>query len=220
VVATQQKPARQPALFDPQSIVGLALHETGGPYEGERPIVAAVEPRTAQVAAVTAARLARELGAPLVFIYVRERPPAILGTPQYERRLTEDLVRGRKTLDTALAAASHHGVMSYGEILEGNAPKRIVEFARARGAQLLIVGQRRRRFRPSVVRRVIRSSEQPVVVAVEAANRVARAWFPRRRGRLIKDQGQVASNAVPRRSSQAPIGEIVRPRPGLAEEER
>jgi nucleotide-binding universal stress UspA family protein len=212
VVATQQKPARQPALFNPESTVWLALHDTGGPYEGERPIVAAVEPRTAHAAADTAARLARELHAPLVFIYVRERPPAILGTPQYQRRLTEDMVRGRKTLDTALAAASRHGVMSYGEILEGNAATRIVEFARTRQAQLLIVGQRRRRFRPSIVRRVIRSSAQPVVVAVKAADRVTWPWFPRRRGRLIKTQGQVASNAVPRMSSQAPIGEVVRPR--------
>jgi nucleotide-binding universal stress UspA family protein len=213
VVATQQKPARQTALFDPESTVGLALHETGGPYEGERPIVAAVEPRTAHLAADTAACLARELDAPLVFIYVRERPPAILGTPQYQRRLTEDMVRGRKTLDTALAAASRHGVMSYGEILEGNAATRIVEFARTRQAQLLIVGQRRRRFRPSIVRRVIRSSAQPVVVAVKAADRVTWPWFPRRRGRLIKTQGQIASNAVPRMSSQAPIGEVVGLRP-------
>jgi nucleotide-binding universal stress UspA family protein len=207
VVATQQKPARQPALFNPELTVWLALQDTGGPYEGERPIVAAVEPRTAHVAADTAARLARELDASLVFIYVRERPPAILGTPHYQRRLTEDLVRGRKTLDTALAAASRHGVMSYGEILEGNAATRIVEFARARQAQLLIVGQRRRRFRPSIVRRVIRSSAQPVVVAVKAADRVTWPWFPRR-GRLIKTQGQIASNAVPRMSSQAPSARL------------
>jgi nucleotide-binding universal stress UspA family protein len=210
---TQQTPARQPTVFDPETAVALELHETGGPYEGERPIVAAIEPSTAHIAADTAARLARELDVPLVFIYVRERPPAILGSPQYQRRLTEDLVRGRKTLDTALAAASRHGVMSYGEILEGNAATRIVEFARARQAQLLIVGQRRRRFRPSVFRRVIRASEQPVVVAVKAADRVAWPWFPRRRGRLIKTQGQIASNAVPRMSSQAPMGEVVGLRP-------
>ena len=165
MVAMQQTPARRPAVFDPEFAVGLDLHETGGPYEAERPIVAAVEPRTACIAADTAARLARELGAPLVFVYVRERPPAILGSPQYQRRLTEDLVRGRKTLDSALAAASRHGVTSYGEILEGNAARRVVELARARKAQLLVVGRRRRRFRPSVVRRMIRSSEQPVLVA-------------------------------------------------------
>ena len=193
MVATQQTPARRPAVFDPKLGVGLDLHETGGPYEAERPIVAAVEPRTACIAADTAARLARELGAPLVFVYVRERPSATLRSPQYQRRLTADLVRGRKTLDTALAAASRHGVMSYGEILQGNAARRIAEFARARKAQLLVVGERRHRFRPSVVRRVIRSSEQPVLVAVKSTNREASPWFTARRGRLVDTRGQVAS---------------------------
>jgi nucleotide-binding universal stress UspA family protein len=143
-VAIQQTPVRRPRALDPELAVGLDLHESGGPYEAERPIVAAVEPRTACIAADTAARLARELDAPLVFIYVREPPPAILGAPQYQQRLTEDLVRGRKALDTALAAAGRHGVMSYGQILEGNAATRLVEFAKARQAQLLVVGRRRR----------------------------------------------------------------------------
>ena len=150
-------PARRPALLDPESTAGPAFRQAGGPHEDERPIVAAVEPRTAHVAADTAARLARALRVPLVFVYVRERPRAILGTPRYQRQLTEGLVRGRKTLDTALAAANRHGVMSYGEILEGNAARRTVEFARAREAQLLVVGRRRRR---NAVPRV--SSQGPV----------------------------------------------------------
>jgi nucleotide-binding universal stress UspA family protein len=133
--------------------------------------VAAVEPRTARVVGETAARLARELGVPLIFVTVRARPPAILGDRYYQRRLTRDLFRSRKTLDTALAAASRHGVMSSGEILEGDAATRIVEFARARQIQLLVVGQRRRSLRPSVSLRVTRASGQPVVVAVMPATR-------------------------------------------------
>jgi nucleotide-binding universal stress UspA family protein len=176
VVATQERSTRQQEVFEPESALGLELQDARNLYESEGPIVGAVEPRTAHVAADTAARLARELGAPLVFVYVRKRPPAILGSPHYQRRLTQDLVRGRKTLDTALAEASRHGVTSYGEILEGNAATRIVEFARARNAQLLVVGQRRGRLRPSVSRRVIRASAQPVVVAVEDVNRIARPW--------------------------------------------
>ena len=129
------------------------------------PIVAAVEPRTAQATADTAARLARELGAPLVFVAVRPRVPAVLGNPYYQRRLTRDMIRSRKALDTAFAAAAGHGVMAYGEILEGAAATAVVDFAKARDAQLLVVGARRRRFAPSVSRRVIGSSEQPVVVA-------------------------------------------------------
>jgi len=134
----------------------------------EAPIVAALEPRTARVTADTAARFARELGAPLIFVTVRARPPAVLGEPYYQRRLTRGLFRGLKTLDTALAAASRHGVMAYGEILEGDAAAQVIQFARARRARLLIVGQRRRRLRPSVARRVIRATDRPVVAVAKS----------------------------------------------------
>lgn len=135
----------------------------------DAPIVAAVEPQTAGATAETAAQLALELGAPLVFVSVRPRPPALLGSPDYGRLLTRSMFRGRKALDTAIAAASRHGVTSSGELLEGNAASRIVEFATARDARLLVVGQRRRRLGPSVSRRVIGASRQPVVVAPAAA---------------------------------------------------
>ena len=132
---------------------------------GAAPIVAAVEPQTADVTADTAARLARKLDAPLVFVTVRPSPRGLLGSPYYERRLTRDLFHSRKALDAALVAASRHGVMSYGEIVEGDVATEIVEFARTRGAQLLVVGARRRRLMPSVSRRVIGTSDRPVVVA-------------------------------------------------------
>jgi nucleotide-binding universal stress UspA family protein len=104
------------------------------------PIVAAVEPQTAHVTADTAARLARELGVPIVFVTVRPRLPAVPGKPRHQARLARDLFRSRKTLATALAAASRHGVMSYGDIVEGDAAPAIVEFAKARDARLLVVG--------------------------------------------------------------------------------
>jgi nucleotide-binding universal stress UspA family protein len=136
---------------------------------GTTPIVAAVEPRTAQATADTAARLARELDAPLVFVSVRPRVPSVLGRPYYQRQLTRDMTRSRKALDRALAAAAGRGVMAYGEILEGDAATAIVDFAQARNAQLLVVGARRRRFVPSVSRRVIGRSGKSVVVAAPVA---------------------------------------------------
>jgi nucleotide-binding universal stress UspA family protein len=102
-------------------------------------------------------------------VMVRAPLPAVLGEPYYQRRLTRDLFRSRNALDTALAAASRRGVMSYGDIVEGDAATEIVEFASARNAQLLVVGTRRRRLVPSVSRRVIAASEQPVVVAPRVA---------------------------------------------------
>jgi hypothetical protein len=47
------------------------------------------------------------------------------------------MVRSRKALDAALAAASRNGVMAYGEILEGDRAAAI-DFARARSAQMLV----------------------------------------------------------------------------------
>jgi nucleotide-binding universal stress UspA family protein len=137
----------------------------------DAPIVAAVEPHSARVTAETAAQLARELGAPLVFVSVRPPPPAVLGSPYYGRRLTRSLFRSRKALDAALAAATRHGVPSSGEILEGDAASRIIEFASARDARLLVVGPRRRRLRRSVSRRVIGAAAQPVVVAPDSPTR-------------------------------------------------
>jgi nucleotide-binding universal stress UspA family protein len=128
------------------------------------PIVAAVEPSTARATAVAASRIARELGAPLAFVYVRPRMPTFLGHPNYQRRLTRELNRGRHALDLALAASADAGVMAQGEIVEGDAPHRILEFADHRRARLLVIGPRRGGSGRSVSRRVLRAAKIPVVV--------------------------------------------------------
>lgn len=142
------------------------------------PIVAAVESQTVRVTAAAAARLARELRTSLVFVTVRPRPPAFLGEPYYQRRLTQELFRGRKTIDAALAEASRLGVMAWGEMVEGDIASRIVQLAADRDAPLLVVGRRRRRLGRSVSRRVIAAAGRPVVVA-SAASRSGRS-HPRR----------------------------------------
>jgi nucleotide-binding universal stress UspA family protein len=126
------------------------------------PIVAAIEPSTASATALAASRLARELGAPLVFVYVRPRMPAFLGHPNYQRRLTRELNRGRRALDLALAAAAEAGVMAHGEIVEGDASRRILEFAAGRRARLVVLGSRR--AGSGVSREVLRSATIPVVL--------------------------------------------------------
>jgi nucleotide-binding universal stress UspA family protein len=75
------------------------------------------------------------------------------------------MFRTRQALDAALAEATRHGVMAYGEVVEGDAPAGILRFARDRRARVLVVGRRRRRFRGSVSRRVIAAADRPVVVA-------------------------------------------------------
>jgi nucleotide-binding universal stress UspA family protein len=138
------------------------------------PVVAAVEPQTAPETAERAARFARELGAPVAFVSVRPR----LSTDarrDSERRLSRDLLLGRKALDTALAAAARHGVMAYGEIVEGDPAPQIVEFAASRNAPVLVVGRRRETSGPSVSREVVALSARPVVVAAEETGECRRA---------------------------------------------
>lgn len=139
-----------------------------GPPRGpdSRPIVAAVEGSDVSVtAAREAARLAAELGAPLVFVYVRRRPWPGFGVPYHQRRLNAEMAKARRALNAALGAANEEGVASEWEILEGETATRVVDFAGHRNARLMVLGSRRRRIGRSVSQRVIQASDRPVVVA-------------------------------------------------------
>jgi nucleotide-binding universal stress UspA family protein len=130
------------------------------------PIVVAVDnTRAASAATEAAVRLAQDLVAPLVFVYVRRRPSPALGSPYYQRRLDSEMRAGRRALHHALAIAERAGVPASGEELAGNPARRVVEFARLRGVRLVVLGSLRRRLRRSVARRVIRTADRPVLVA-------------------------------------------------------
>jgi nucleotide-binding universal stress UspA family protein len=140
------------------------------------PIVAAIDTSAASRAAVDeAVSLAADLEAPLVFAYVRRGPAGVFGTPVYQNRLTTENERARRVLDRALHIANTAEVEAEAEILEGSPGQRIVQFARDRSAQLVVVGSRRRRFGPSVARTVTRAADRPVVVAAPHASRLALA---------------------------------------------
>ena len=140
------------------------------------PIVAAVDASAASRAAVEeAVTLAAELEAPLVFVYVRRGPSRLLGAPLYQRRLSRELQRARRVLRRALRVARVADVRAEAEILEGAPQRRIVEFARDRNAQLVVLGSRRRRLRRSVAWAITRTADRPVVVAAPRSNRLALA---------------------------------------------
>jgi nucleotide-binding universal stress UspA family protein len=109
---------------------------------------------------------ARRLGAPVVFVYVREGPSSMLGEPYYQRRLDTETANAKRALGEALAAAEQAGVAASGEVLAGSSARRLVEFAHLRAARLVVLGpRRRRRFRRSVAR----AADRPVMVARAAA---------------------------------------------------
>ena len=135
------------------------------------PIVAAVDGSEASRAAVEeAVNLAADLEAPLVFAYVRRGPAGFMGSPIYQQQLTVENERARRVLDRALRIANIAEVEAEAEILEGSPQRRIVEFARDRDAQLVVMGSRRRRFRPSVARAVTRAADRPVVIAARPSH--------------------------------------------------
>ena len=138
------------------------------------PIVAAVDGAPASRRAVEeAVALAAKLDAPLAFVHVRRGPAGYLGEPVYQRQLTKEIARAHRAVDRALRVAEGAGVDAEAEILEGSPRRRIVEFARDRGAQLVVVGSRRRRLRRSVARAVARDADRAVVVAAPSASRLA-----------------------------------------------
>jgi nucleotide-binding universal stress UspA family protein len=155
------------ARATPSPLTALAgeRHEAP-PALNSAPILAAVDGSQASAAAVeTAVRLGGDLDAPVVFVHVRRGPSSVLGAPFYQRRLTAKMARGRRVLDSALETAAGAGVVASGEILEGSPRRRILEFARDRGARLVVVGSRRRKFLRSVSSAVVRASDRAVIVA-------------------------------------------------------
>jgi nucleotide-binding universal stress UspA family protein len=130
------------------------------------PIVAAVDGSGASPTATgEAVRLAGELNAPILFVYVRRGPAGFFGAPVYQRRLSREMARARRVIDRALAVADSAGVPAEGEILEGSPRRRITEFARDRSARLIVVGSRRLKLGQRVSTGVIRTAGRPVIVA-------------------------------------------------------
>jgi len=134
------------------------------------PIVVAVDNSRAATAAVEAGvRLAKDLAAPVVFVYVRRGPSSALGEPYYQRRLDAEMASGHRALNDAVAVAEEAGVPATGEQLAGKPARRVVEFARLRAARLVVLGSRRWRLGRGVTRGVIRKADRPVLVARRAA---------------------------------------------------
>jgi nucleotide-binding universal stress UspA family protein len=134
--------------------------------QSARPVIVAVDDSSAAAAAVRdGVRLAGELAAPVVFVYVRRGPSAGLGEPYYQRRLDAEMRLGHRAIAAGIAATRRAGVPATGEQLHGTPARRLEEFARLRDAQLIVVGARRRWLVRSVSRALIRRAEGPVLVA-------------------------------------------------------
>ena len=124
--------------------------------------------------------LARASGAVATLVHVRHAPLPIVGDPFYERGLSRQLGHGRDVLDEARALAADIGVAAETELLEGDPAERIVELARLRAADLVVVGCRDRgpiaeALLGSVSRAILHRADRPVLVARRRVRRDRRA---------------------------------------------
>jgi nucleotide-binding universal stress UspA family protein len=124
--------------------------------------------------------LARPAGAQLTIVFVRPAPLGLLGAPYYQRSLSTDLRHADEVAALVEAQAGEAEVEAEVEVLEGDPADRIVELARSRDVDLIVVGSRGRghiteTLLGSVSREVVRHADRPVLVAARRAARTVAA---------------------------------------------
>jgi nucleotide-binding universal stress UspA family protein len=123
-----------------------------------------------------ALELAASNGAVVTILYVRHTPLPVLGDPFYQRTLSAELRRANETVTIAAGVAHSMGVDAEIEVLEGNPAGRILELARLRDVDLIVVGSRglgpiAGTLLGSVSREVVQRADRPVLVATQRQTR-------------------------------------------------
>jgi nucleotide-binding universal stress UspA family protein len=115
-------------------------------------------------------RLAKLLDAEVIFTAVAHSPLPVLGDPFYQRALSDSLGAMRAALATAIAFAEERRVPYETELLEGSPVKAVLELARSRNVELIVVGSRglgavRGSLLGSVSTAIVHHADRPVLVA-------------------------------------------------------
>jgi nucleotide-binding universal stress UspA family protein len=128
----------------------------------------------ARAAVDAAIGLAVETGSLLTVVCVRHLPPSVFGAPDYQRLVSRELRVGRAIVAEAVAGASDAGVELESELLTGHAADEIVQLARLRDVDLIVVGSHGRgrigaALLGSVANAIVHKADRPVLVVREHA---------------------------------------------------
>lgn len=116
--------------------------------------------------------LAAALGADVSVVHVRHTPSTVLGTPYYESGVVDSSHHAEAVIADARLHAMRYGIDADYEVIGGDPATSIVEFARARDADLIVIGSRglgrvTGAILGSVSRAVAQHADRPVLVAKE-----------------------------------------------------
>jgi nucleotide-binding universal stress UspA family protein len=114
--------------------------------------------------------IAADSGASVTLLFVRHPPSPNPGEPYAQDRRTEDARRERNALADARERAGVYGVDVECEVLEGDAVEEILNLARARDVDLIVVGSRglgsiSSLMLGSVSTAILHQADRPVLVA-------------------------------------------------------
>jgi nucleotide-binding universal stress UspA family protein len=118
--------------------------------------------------------LAAEVGADVAVVHVRHTPSTVLGTPYYENGVVDSSHHADAVVADAKLHAARYGVDPDYEVVGGDPASAIVDFARARDADLIVVGSRglgrvTGAILGSVSHAVVQQADRPVLIAKEPA---------------------------------------------------
>jgi nucleotide-binding universal stress UspA family protein len=120
--------------------------------------------------------MAKHLAASVTLVAVAKPPLPILGEPYYQQTLSAELSRARVAVEAAVALADERHVPHDEEILEGEPAEMVLTAARARNADLIVVGSRGRggvagSLLGSVSTEIVHRADRPVLVTRGPAQR-------------------------------------------------
>ena len=118
--------------------------------------------------------LAEETGAEVLFVAIRQPLYPIFGDPYWQQSISNELARLRPALKDAVAEAESRGIHADYDLLEGDPAERILDLARSRDVDLIVIGSRGLGAVASVIlgsvsKRVLHDADRPVLVVNEPA---------------------------------------------------